>query len=141
MACALPQAALAAAPPSPTPANVSLATRLGPYAVTITASRDTARGPGALVVYLRRGNAGRDEQTHAFSFTLPAGAVTVDKRLETARVRARLGTFGSIDLKLTGRGATTVATPTMPCSGPGSQDRAAGRPRASPDPAPCPGWR
>ena len=123
--CVLPPTAHAAAPASPTPAHVSLATKLGPYAVTITASRDAARGPGSLVVYLRRGDAARDEQTHAFAFTLPAGAVAVDKRLESARVRAQLGTFGSLDLRLTGRGATTVATPLQPCSGPGSQDRAA----------------
>lgn len=124
-ALAGPAAQAAPAPASPTPVHVTMTTKVGPYTVTITASRETARGPGALVVYLRRGTPARDEQTHAYAFTLPAGAVAVDSRVETARVRARLGAFGTVDLRLTGRGATTTTAPLKPCSGPATQDRAA----------------
>jgi hypothetical protein len=118
-----PTRAAVGARTSPTPANVYLHTKLGKYAVTVTAT--TGRKTATLVVYLSRGNPSSDEQTHTYAFTLARRAVAIDSKLGRARIRARLGSFGAIALTLSGRGKSSVAKPPAGCSGPATISRPA----------------
>lgn len=107
---------------SPTTAHVNLQTKLGRYAVAITAT--TGRRAATLNVYLSRGNPARDQQTHSYTFALAPRAVFVDSRLAKARIRARLRSFGTVDLTLGGRGASSLQR-ASPCTGPATISRSA----------------
>lgn len=100
-------------------------TKLGRYAATITATNAAGGKRATLAVHLSRGNPARDEQTHTYAFTLPNQAVAIDSRLGKARVRARLGSFGTVDLRLAGRGRTSTQRPELGCSGPATISRSA----------------
>jgi hypothetical protein len=117
--------AAGAARSSPTTAHAVLQTKLGRYKATITATNAAGGRRATLAVHLSRGNPARDEQTHTYAFTLPKRAVAIDSRLGKARIRARLGSFGRVDLRLAGRGKTSKEGSSPSCSGPGEISRAA----------------
>jgi hypothetical protein len=121
--CVMAQTSAAArSGPSATVAHVYLNARVGNYAVTITVTKQGGRrGAVTLVAYLSRGGS-TDQQTHSYSFTLAPGAAAVDSALGTARVKATLGSFGDVNLTLTGRGVTKTQ---RACSGPATLVRTA----------------
>ena len=114
-----------AAPSASTTAHATMHTKLGRYSATISATRPARGKISTLAVHLSRGNPARDEQTHDYTFTLPRSAVTVDSRLGRARIRAKLGSLGALDLRLTGTGRRASQGPPAGCRGPATVSRSA----------------
>lgn len=106
---------------SPTTAHAYLQTKVGAYAATVTATKESKQA--TLDVHLSRGDAARDQQTHDYSFTLAPSAVAVDSKLGSARIKAKLGSFGALDLKLAGRGKTQTEPVASSCTGPATLSR------------------
>jgi hypothetical protein len=114
-----------AAPSASTTAHATMHTKLGRYSATISATRPARGKRATLAVHLSRGNPARDEQTHDYTFTLPRSAVAVDSRLGRARIKAKLGSLGALDLKLTGTGKRASQGPPAGCRGPATVSRSA----------------
>jgi hypothetical protein len=91
--------------------------KLTGYRVTITATA-TEGAPGRLLVVVTSGDPAVDAQTHTYAFQLPDRGVLVKGNLGRARVRADLGSFGSIKLAGAPKGKPGSVSPPAGCTGP-----------------------
>jgi hypothetical protein len=113
-------AALCAVGALAVPAGASAATTVvaGPlkvkdYSMTVSGIDDGARD-SLTVMFNRR--AGKASQAHMYSF--PKGVtITTNKSLSAARIKANLGRYGKIDLKLRGVGAAKRGGAPKGCKG------------------------
>lgn len=81
----------------------------------------TRSDPQATVNVTLKRRVGASVQAHRWTFSgraFPA-TVSLDGSLKSGRVRADLGRFGSLDLRLTATGATTKVAPQVPTRGAG----------------------
>lgn len=89
------------------------------YSMTLSAT-DNGSSDGLSIMFNR--TAGKASQTHFYSFTKGV-KVTTRSTLAAAKIKAKLGRYGKIDLKLTGVGAVKRGAVPKGCTGTASKMR------------------
>jgi hypothetical protein len=105
-----------------TQATILLTGTLKGYRVSVAATLVPHKS-ATLSVVLTRGDPSVDQQTHAYAFKIKTSAISVDSKLGKAKLKASLGRYGKISVKVKGSGKTSTYPVYYPCSGPSTQNR------------------